>query len=176
MCMLVSCISIIYISCDQLSAVVRPFSYKQTKIKTTIITIAVIWMIAIGLSLPLFFWRVYSEYHYNDDTIAGCTFSEKMKQNKYLLIITVLMVYVPAVVVSIAYTIIISKLDKYNRLLMNKVHTLKIKYRNKVSMQLCPCTINISFYEFRMLPKLVLYVLKFYDKLEYECKMLASSL
>ncbi|KAG1652459.1 Calcium-activated chloride channel regulator 4 [Nymphon striatum] len=132
MCMLVSCISIIYISCEQLYAVVRPFSFKQIQTKTTIISAAVMWIIAISLSLPLFFLRVYTDYHYNDGTIAGCSFSQKMKKIKYLLIITVLMVYVPCVVATIAYTIIICKLEKYNRLLMNKVHTLKIKFRNKV--------------------------------------------
>lgn len=129
-CLLASVFSLTVISFDRLLGIVYPFHRRLDKMTARIIILAV-WMAAMGIATPFIFFRTYKVRQWADYTEIFC--SEDSRQvNIYWIVILSVMVWLPLSAMSIAYTFIIMKLDRYKKLVARIENFKQVHHRRRV--------------------------------------------
>ncbi|CAG2107877.1 unnamed protein product [Medioppia subpectinata] len=99
---------------------------KQSYIITT-----AIWAIAITLASPLAYWRVYKERQWLDVNEKWCPEDHTNVSKYYWLFLMLPLVYIPLIVVTIIYTVIIRRLDRLARALADRASDVPTKLRHR---------------------------------------------
>lgn len=107
-----STFSLLILSADRLFRVLLPFR-RNIYIEEALVTCYLIWLVSMALSSPLIMKRVYHEREWNDFTEKWCA-EEKEGFEYYWIVIIVILVYVPAVIMLINYSIILCKMRKFH--------------------------------------------------------------
>lgn len=130
MFMLASGLSIVVISVDRFRGIVYPFSRRLSN-AVGLVIIGIIWIMSILFSVPLLQFRSYTERQWADYLEIFCG-EDIAKSRTYWLVMLIIVVYIPVAAVTLAYTVIIMQMEKYENLVRNREHPSKAKNRRKV--------------------------------------------
>ncbi|XP_064457759.1 gastrin/cholecystokinin type B receptor-like [Ornithodoros turicata] len=125
-----SVLSLMVISLDRLLAVARPFSRRLSR-TSAVTVIGIIWVVAVALASPLVFTRRHYRRIWADLVETWCT-EVSTAIRVYWIVLLVPLFYAPLVVIIVAYSMILFKMDKFEKMVANKEQPSKTQNRRKV--------------------------------------------
>uniref|UniRef100_A0A1I8N7I2 G-protein coupled receptors family 1 profile domain-containing protein n=1 Tax=Musca domestica TaxID=7370 RepID=A0A1I8N7I2_MUSDO len=127
------------VSYDRLTAIVLPSEARLT-MRGAKIVIFFTWLAGILIALPLAIYRTYKVRHWKNFTEMYCKENPNILPKYWYVLITV-MVWLPLAIMLICYTAIFYKLDRYEKLVLNREHPLTVSYKKTVARTLFIITI-----------------------------------
>ncbi|CAG2117549.1 unnamed protein product [Medioppia subpectinata] len=127
LCLLASVLSLVIISVDRFIAIAYPFKRHLNK-KASYLIIFAIWSLAIILSSPLAFWRLYRERQWLDYLEIWCAEDSAETSKYYWIFLMLPLVYFPLIVMIIVYSVIIKHMDRYERMTAINDIPVRLKY------------------------------------------------
>ncbi|KAI1291840.1 Neuropeptide FF receptor 2 [Halotydeus destructor] len=128
--LLASVLSLITVCCDRMIGIVRPFSKRLTT-KKAYIVMAAIWVLALALAAPVAFGRKLEVRYWKNFTESFCNEQAEFIKS-YWIALLCLLVYLPLVAITVAYTVILCRLSKYEARLGDRGNPVKVKYRREI--------------------------------------------
>lgn len=122
------------ISYDRLSAVVLS-SGTRLKGRGTVAAIVFCWLMGFSIAMPLSLYRHFKIRHWKDVDEMYC-YEDRSVLATYWEFLLVMLVWVPLGVMLVAYTLIIVKLDRYERNALRRQHPMVVRYKSRVAKTL----------------------------------------
>uniref|UniRef100_A0A182UJP1 G-protein coupled receptors family 1 profile domain-containing protein n=1 Tax=Anopheles melas TaxID=34690 RepID=A0A182UJP1_9DIPT len=122
------------ISYDRLSAVVLS-SGTRLKGRGTVAAIVFCWLMGFSIAMPLSLYRHFKIRHWKDVDEMYC-YEDRSVLATYWEFLLVMLVWVPLGVMLVAYTMIIVKLDRYERNALRRQHPMVVRYKSRVAKTL----------------------------------------
>jgi hypothetical protein len=180
-------ITLSLISCDRYIGIVHPLKSKIISSKISYFLIIVVWTISIIISIPIFMYRKYAERKWSDyiekicDDFGwsvsfvkdenGC-FSKTITPLKRIYHTTVIIIifFLPMIVMTIAYSIMIKKLwPKENRPIAEKRSLYRTKLDPLINKRKKKATLMLLFLMFIFF--ICWYVISFINNFHYKTKL-----
>ncbi|CAG2116851.1 unnamed protein product [Medioppia subpectinata] len=127
LCLLASVLSLVIISVDRFIAIAYPFKRHLNK-RASYLIIFAIWSLAIILSSPLAYWRLYRERQWLDYLEIWCAEDSAETSKYYWIFLMLPLVYFPLIVMIIVYSVIIKHMDRYERMTAINDIPVRLKY------------------------------------------------
>uniref|UniRef100_A0A182NZK0 G-protein coupled receptors family 1 profile domain-containing protein n=1 Tax=Anopheles epiroticus TaxID=199890 RepID=A0A182NZK0_9DIPT len=122
------------ISYDRLSAVVLS-SGTRLKGRGTVAAIVFCWIMGFSIAMPLSLYRHFKIRYWKDLAEMYC-YEDRSVLATYWEFLLVMLVWVPLGVMLVAYTLIIVKLDRYERNALRRQHPMVVRYKSRVAKTL----------------------------------------
>lgn len=141
--LIASVISMSAITYDRLTAIVLPRETRITK-KMAKTLMAITWIVGLLLSVPIFLNRTYKERQWLNFLEKYCT-ENLVVINIYWYVIITVMVWIPLIIQILCYISIFLKLDKYEKIAIQKLGQQHISYKKKAAIMMFIVTIVFMF-------------------------------
>lgn len=125
-----STFSLLLLSADRLTRVLLPFR-QNVSVKQAIVSCLIIWLISTGIASPLISWRTYEERKWADVVEKWC-YESKAQTEYYWIALIVILIYVPAVIMLINYSIILCQMRKFQSRLSESGNPVTLVHRKKI--------------------------------------------
>ncbi|XP_058117188.1 neuropeptide Y receptor type 2-like [Anopheles ziemanni] len=122
------------ISYDRLSAVVLSAG-TRLKGRGTVAAIGFCWIVGFVMAMPLLLYRHFKVRHWMNLVEMYC-YEDRSVLATYWEFLLVMLVWFPLGVMLIAYTLIIVKLDRYERNALRRQHPMVVRYKSRVAKTL----------------------------------------
>ncbi|XP_052870914.1 neuropeptide Y receptor type 1-like [Anopheles cruzii] len=129
-----SVLSMCVISYDRLSAVVLS-SGTRLKGRGTAAAIAFCWVAGFSIALPLLLYRHFKVRRWQNVIEMYCH-EDRSVLAPYWEFLLVMLVWLPLGIMLIAYTLILVKLDRYERSALRRQHPMVVRYKSRVAKTL----------------------------------------
>ncbi|XP_058837698.1 neuropeptide Y receptor type 2-like [Topomyia yanbarensis] len=132
--LITSILALCVVSYDRLAAIVLPAKARMKR-NCAMLTIGLCWCLGFAAALPLAIYRNFKERDWNNFHETFCSEDNEIMPTYWNYVI-VMLVWMPLGVMTVTYSAIFCKLDRYEREAMHREHPMVVRYKSRVARTL----------------------------------------